>query len=88
MFQVLNAQQAGYDAAIIHNMYSDTLLNMNYSNGKISTTESPEPEMNCCWIPHRRSLTETIADEIEIPSVFTSFYASQVFRKFIIPEQG
>lgn len=33
-FQVLHAQQAGYSAAIIHNMYSNTLLNMNYSNGE------------------------------------------------------
>ncbi|XP_053297428.1 E3 ubiquitin-protein ligase RNF167 [Pleuronectes platessa] len=61
--KVLHAQQAGYNAAIIHNMYSDTLLNMNYSN-------------------------ETIAEEIEIPSVFTSYYASQILRNFIIPEQG
>lgn len=31
---------------------------------------------------------ETIAEEIEIPSVFTSYYASQILRTFIIPEQG
>ncbi|XP_035521934.1 E3 ubiquitin-protein ligase RNF167 [Morone saxatilis] len=61
--KVLHAQQAGYSAAIVHNMYSDTLLNMNYSN-------------------------DTIAEEIEIPSVFTSYYASQILRQFIIPEQG
>ncbi|XP_071772709.2 E3 ubiquitin-protein ligase RNF167 [Centroberyx gerrardi] len=61
--KVLHAQQAGFSAAIVHNMYSDTLLNMNYSNG-------------------------TIAEEIEIPSVFTSYYASQILRNFIIPEQG
>lgn len=61
--KILHAQQAGFDAAIVHNMYSETLLNMNYSN-------------------------ETIADEIEIPSVFTSYYASQILRNFIIPEQG
>ncbi|AWP00203.1 putative serrate RNA effector molecule -like [Scophthalmus maximus] len=61
--KVLHAQQAGYDAAVIHNMYSDTLLNMNYSN-------------------------DTIAEEIEISSVFTSYYASQILRNFIIPEQG
>ncbi|CAL9685688.1 unnamed protein product [Knipowitschia caucasica] len=61
--KVFHAQQAGFDAAIVHNMYSDTLLNMNYSN-------------------------ETIAEAIEIPSVFTSFYASQVLKKFIIPEKG
>lgn len=61
--KVWHAQQAGYSAAIVHNMYSDTLLNMNYSN-------------------------DTLAEEIEIPSVFTSFYASQILRNFIIPEQG
>ncbi|XP_068457372.1 E3 ubiquitin-protein ligase RNF167 [Clinocottus analis] len=61
--KVLHAQRAGYSAAIIHNMYSDKLLNMNYSN-------------------------DTIAEEIEIPSVFTSYYASQILRNFIIPEQG
>ncbi|XP_055798501.1 E3 ubiquitin-protein ligase RNF167-like [Salvelinus fontinalis] len=61
--KVLHAQQAGFSAAIVHNMYSETLLNMNYSN-------------------------ETIAEEIEIPSVFTSYYASQILKTFIIPEQG
>ncbi|KAL2094921.1 hypothetical protein ACEWY4_009640 [Coilia grayii] len=61
--KVLNAQQAGFSAAIVHNMYSDILLNMNFSN-------------------------VTIAEEIEIPSVFTSYYASQVLRNFIIPEKG
>ncbi|XP_028322284.1 E3 ubiquitin-protein ligase RNF167 [Gouania willdenowi] len=61
--KVLHAQQAGFDAAIIHNMYSDILLNMNSSN-------------------------ETIAEQIEIPSVFTSYYASQVLRTLIIPEKG
>lgn len=61
--KVLNAQQAGFNAAIIHNVFSDTLLNMNYSNG-------------------------TIAEQIEIPSVFTSYYASQILRNFIIPELG
>lgn len=61
--KILHAQQAGFDAAIVHNVYSDTLLNMNFSN-------------------------ETIAEEIEIPSVFTSFYASLSLRKFLFPEQG
>ncbi|KAM4545511.1 E3 ubiquitin-protein ligase RNF167 isoform 1-T2 [Odontesthes bonariensis] len=61
--KVLHAQQAGYSAAIIHNMYSDALLSMNYSN-------------------------DTIAEQIEIPSVFTSFYASQILRSLINPEQG
>ncbi|XP_061660023.1 E3 ubiquitin-protein ligase RNF167 [Syngnathoides biaculeatus] len=61
--KVLHAQQAGYSAAIVHNMYSDSLLNMNYSN-------------------------DSIAEEIDIPSVFTSYYASQVLKNFIIPEQG
>nr|XP_057943807.1 E3 ubiquitin-protein ligase RNF167 [Doryrhamphus excisus] len=61
--KVLHAQQAGYSAAIVHNMYSDSLLNMNYSN-------------------------DTIAEEIDIPSVFTSFYASEVLKNFIIPDQG
>ncbi|KAM3869444.1 E3 ubiquitin-protein ligase RNF167 [Diretmus argenteus] len=61
--KVLHAQQAGFSAAIVHNMYSDTLLNMNYSN-------------------------DTIAEDIEIPSVFTSYYASQILRNFIILEQG
>lgn len=61
--KVLNAQQAGYDAAIVHNVYSEILLNMNYSN-------------------------ETIAEQINIPSVFTSYYASHILRNDIIPEQG
>ncbi|KAJ3588981.1 hypothetical protein NHX12_009831 [Muraenolepis orangiensis] len=61
--KVLHAQQAGYSAAIVHNMFSDTLLNMNYSN-------------------------ETMAEEITIPSVFTTYYASLVLRKLIIPEEG
>ncbi|KAF7661463.1 hypothetical protein LDENG_00261340 [Lucifuga dentata] len=61
--KVLHAQQAGFSAVIVHNMYSDALLNMNYSN-------------------------VTIAEEIVIPSVFTSYYAAQILRNFIIPEKG
>lgn len=61
--KVLHAQQAGFDAAIVHNMYSDNLLNMNYSN-------------------------ETLAEEIQIPSVFVSYYASQFLKTYVIPEQG
>ncbi|XP_058482807.1 E3 ubiquitin-protein ligase RNF167 [Solea solea] len=61
--KVLHAQQAGYAAAVIHNVNSDLLLNMNYSN-------------------------VTIAEEIEIPSVFTSYDASQILTNFIIPEPG
>lgn len=61
--KVLHAQQAGFAAAIVHNMYSDTLLHMSYSN-------------------------ETLAEEIWIPSVFTSYYAAQVLKNFIIPEKG
>lgn len=37
LMQVLHAQQAGFSAAIVHNMYSETLLNMNYSNGEDPT---------------------------------------------------
>nr|XP_020454640.1 E3 ubiquitin-protein ligase RNF167-like [Monopterus albus] len=61
--KVWHAQQAGYNAAIVHNVFSDILLNMNYSN-------------------------DTLAEEIGIPSVFTSYYASHILRSFIIPEQG
>ncbi|XP_051548084.1 E3 ubiquitin-protein ligase RNF167-like [Myxocyprinus asiaticus] len=61
--KVLHAQQAGFSAAIVHNMYSNSLLNMGYSN-------------------------DSIAEEIKIPSVFTSYYASQILRNFIIPEKG
>ncbi|XP_066507075.1 E3 ubiquitin-protein ligase RNF167 isoform X2 [Hoplias malabaricus] len=61
--KVLHAQQAGYSAAIVYNVYSNNLLNMNYSN-------------------------ETIAEMIDIPSVFTSYYASEVLYKFVIPEKG
>uniref|UniRef100_A0A673MXD1 RING-type E3 ubiquitin transferase n=1 Tax=Sinocyclocheilus rhinocerous TaxID=307959 RepID=A0A673MXD1_9TELE len=53
--KVLHAQQAGFSAAIVHNMYSNSLLSMGYSN-------------------------DTIMEEIEIPSVFTSYYASQILR--------
>ncbi|XDV19757.1 hypothetical protein PO909_025173 [Leuciscus waleckii] len=61
--KVLHAQQAGYSAAIVHNMFSNSLLSMGSSN-------------------------DTIANDIEIPSVFTSYYASQILRSFIIPEKG
>ncbi|XP_061595830.1 E3 ubiquitin-protein ligase RNF167 [Cololabis saira] len=61
--KVLHAQQAGYSAAIIHNMYSDILFNMNSSN-------------------------DTIADEIDIPSVFTSYYASERLKSYIVPDHG
>ncbi|CAG02911.1 unnamed protein product, partial [Tetraodon nigroviridis] len=61
--KVLHAQQAGYSAAIIHNVYSDILLHMDYSN-------------------------ETIAKEIMIPSVFTSYFAAKTLKESIIPEQG
>ncbi|XP_068600685.1 E3 ubiquitin-protein ligase RNF167 [Brachionichthys hirsutus] len=61
--KVLHAQQAGYKAAIVHNVNSDILINMNYSN-------------------------ESIAEQIFIPSVFTSEYASKVLTHLIIPEQG
>lgn len=44
--QVLHAQQAGFSAAIVHNMYSETLLNMNYSNG-----EDPEIVFNFPKLP-------------------------------------
>ncbi|TRY88761.1 hypothetical protein DNTS_029982 [Danionella cerebrum] len=60
--KVLHAQQAGFSAAIVHNMYSNSLLSMGYSN-------------------------DTIANEIEIPSVFTSFYASEILHNFVIPEK-
>lgn len=61
--KVLHAQQAGFSAAIVHNVNSNSLLSMNYSN-------------------------DTIADEIHIPSVFTSFYASEILHTFIVPEKG
>ncbi|XP_053346936.1 beta-enolase isoform X1 [Clarias gariepinus] len=61
--KVLHAQQAGYSAAIVHNVYSDVLLSMNYSN-------------------------ETIAEEIEIPSVFTSYSASKILHSFIKQDRG
>ena len=31
---------------------------------------------------------ETIAEEIDIPAVFTSYYASQDLRRHIIPDEG
>ncbi|XP_026111028.1 E3 ubiquitin-protein ligase RNF167-like [Carassius auratus] len=61
--KVLHAQQAGFSAAIVHNVYSNSLLSMGYSN-------------------------DTIMEKIEIPSVFTSYYASQILRSIIIPEKG
>ncbi|XP_017292452.1 E3 ubiquitin-protein ligase RNF167 [Kryptolebias marmoratus] len=61
--KVLNAQQAGYSAVIVHNVYSDILLNMNYSN-------------------------ITIAEQIQIPSVFTSYHAAKMLKELLIPEAG
>ncbi|KPP64099.1 hypothetical protein Z043_117591 [Scleropages formosus] len=61
--KVLHAQQAGFSAAIVHNVQSDRLLSMGSSN-------------------------ETIADEIEIPSVFTGYTAAQDLKKYIIGESG
>ncbi|XP_038150465.1 E3 ubiquitin-protein ligase RNF167 [Cyprinodon tularosa] len=60
--KVLNAQKAGYSAAIVHNTNSDILLNMNSSN-------------------------ETIAGQIEIPSVFTSDRAAKLL-KTVLHEPG
>ncbi|XP_076024778.1 E3 ubiquitin-protein ligase RNF167 [Genypterus blacodes] len=60
--KVLHAQQAGYSAAIVHNIGSEELVQMK-SN-------------------------DSIASKIEIPSVFTSYYASEILKSFIIPEQG
>lgn len=34
------------------------------------------------------SFSETIAEQINIPSVFASYYASHFLRNYIIPEQG
>ncbi|XP_036379992.1 E3 ubiquitin-protein ligase RNF167-like [Megalops cyprinoides] len=61
--KVLHAQRAGFSAAIVYNMYSDTLLHMGFSD-------------------------EKIAEEIQIPSVFTSYSAAQILKSFIIPERG
>ncbi|KAJ8255026.1 hypothetical protein GJAV_G00200130 [Gymnothorax javanicus] len=61
--KVLHAQQAGYSAAIVHNMNSDVLLNM-------------------------ESNDESIVQQIEIPSVFTSYMASQLLKSYVIPESG
>lgn len=96
-FQVLHAQQAGYSAAIVHNMYSDTLLNMNYSNGN-NPLQNVHNIKRYIFVPSYKKaielmffflyFPETIAEQIEIPSVFTSYYAAQILRNFIIPEQG
>ncbi|XP_061091211.1 E3 ubiquitin-protein ligase RNF167 [Conger conger] len=61
--KVLHAQQAGYSAAIVHNMHSDILLSMGFSD-------------------------ESIVQQIEIPSVFTSYTASQLLKSYVIPERG
>uniref|UniRef100_A0A1A8KKP0 RING-type E3 ubiquitin transferase n=1 Tax=Nothobranchius kuhntae TaxID=321403 RepID=A0A1A8KKP0_NOTKU len=61
--KVWHAQQAGYGAAVVHNVNSDTLLNMNYSN-------------------------KTLADQIQIPSVFTGYFASEMLKEIITTEPG
>uniref|UniRef100_A0A1A7YIR1 RING-type E3 ubiquitin transferase n=1 Tax=Iconisemion striatum TaxID=60296 RepID=A0A1A7YIR1_9TELE len=61
--KVWHAQQAGYGAAVVHNINSDTLLNMNYSN-------------------------KTLADQIQIPSVFTGYFASEMLKEIIMTEPG
>ncbi|XP_021174482.2 E3 ubiquitin-protein ligase RNF167 [Fundulus heteroclitus] len=61
--KVFNAQQAGYSAAVVHNVYSDILLSMNFSN-------------------------KTFAEQIEIPSVFTSYFAARRLEEIISKEKG
>lgn len=93
--QVLHAQQAGFSAAIIHNMYSDVLLHMDYSNGTIFSLVYIIRfcTLNTHVISFSHALvflyfSETIAKEIMIPSVFTSYFAAQKLKESIIPEQG
>ncbi|CAB1339719.1 unnamed protein product [Coregonus sp. 'balchen'] len=69
------------------NMYSETLLNM-YSETLLNMYSETLLNMYSETLLNMNYSNETIAEEIEIPSVFTSYYASQILRTFIIPEQG